>query len=109
MPITDTSDFFRVEYDDVVILGDTVSDQEQQREGRFGIDEQQKFSVKRARDLSDGSVKIIKLVFMRRFQAKVGDIVFECFRSPKKRRGSLTSQKASRLCRFFRSRTNRMT
>ncbi|MCG2722341.1 MAG: hypothetical protein L6290_10055 [Thermodesulfovibrionales bacterium] len=83
--ITDTSDFFRVEYDDIVILGDKpYLIRNNEREGRFGIDEQQKFWVKRARDLSDGSVKIIKLVFHERFQAKVGNIVFECFRSPKK-------------------------
>jgi hypothetical protein len=83
--ITDTTDFFRVDYDDVVILGNKpYLIRNNEREGRFGIDEQQKFWVKRARDLSDGSVKIIKLVFHERFQAKVGDIVFECFRSPKK-------------------------
>jgi hypothetical protein len=83
--ITDTTDFFRVDYDDIVILGDKpYLVRNNEREGRFGIDEQQKFWVKRARDLSDGSVKIIKLVFHERFQAKVGGIVFECFRSPKK-------------------------
>ncbi len=38
--ITDTSDFFRVEYNDVVILGDTpfwVKGYE--KEGRFGMDD----------------------------------------------------------------------
>lgn len=83
--ITDTTDFYRVDYDDVVILGEKpYLIRNNEREGRFGIEEQQKFWVKRARDLSDGSVKIIKLVFHERFQAKVGDIVFDCFRSPKK-------------------------
>lgn len=83
--VTDTTDFFRVEYDDVVVLGGKpYLIRNNEREGRFGIDEQQKFWVKRARDLADGSVKIIKLVFHERFQAKVGDIVFDCFRSPKK-------------------------
>jgi hypothetical protein len=83
--LTDTSDFFRVDFDDVLILGGRpYLIRNNEREGRFGIDEQQKFWVKRARDLSDGSVKIIKLVFHERFEAKVGDIVFECFRSPKK-------------------------
>ncbi len=81
----DTSDFYRVDYDDVVILGGKpYLIRNNEREGRFGIDEQQKFWVKRARDLTDGSVKIIKFVFHERFEAKVGGIVFECFRSPKK-------------------------
>jgi hypothetical protein len=83
--ITDTSDFYRVDYDDIVILGDKpYLVRNNEKEGRFGIEEQEKFWVKRARDLSDGSVKIIKLVFHERFQARVGGIVFECFRSPKK-------------------------
>ncbi|NWF98657.1 MAG: hypothetical protein HXY52_06970 [Nitrospirae bacterium] len=82
---TDTSDFYRVDYDDIVILGGKpYLIRNNEREGRFGIDEQQKFWVKRARDLTDGSVKIIKFVFHERFEAKVGGIVFECFRSPRK-------------------------
>jgi len=83
--IADTSDFYRVDYDDVVILGDRpYLIRNNEREGRFGIDDQQKYWVKRARDLSDGSVKVIKFVFLERFEAKVGGIVFDCFRSPKK-------------------------
>jgi hypothetical protein len=83
--ITDTSDFYRVDYDDVVILGEKpYLIRNNEREGRFGIDEQQKYWVKRARDLFDGTVKIIKLVFHEKFQAKVGEIVFDCYRSPQK-------------------------
>jgi hypothetical protein len=83
--ISDTSDFFRVEYDDVVILSEKpYLIRNNEREGRFGIEEQQKFWVKRAVDLSDGSVKIIKLTFHERFIAKVGELSFECYRSPKK-------------------------
>jgi hypothetical protein len=83
--ITDTTDFYKVDYDDVVILGGRpYLIRNNEREGRFGIDDQQKFWVKRSRDLIDGSVKIIKLVFHERFQATVGEIVFDCFRSPKK-------------------------
>lgn len=83
--ITDTTDFYKVDYDDVVVLGGRpYLIQNNEREGRFGIDDQQKFWVKRSRDLIDGSVKIIKLVFHERFEAKVGGIVFDCFRSPKK-------------------------
>jgi len=83
--ITDTTDFYKVDYGDVVVLGRRpYLIQNNEREGRFGIDDQQKFWVKRSRDLIDGSVKIIKLVFHERFEAKVGGIVFDCFRSPKK-------------------------
>jgi hypothetical protein len=83
--IEDTSDFYRVDYDDVVILGEKpYLIRNNEREGRFGIDDQQKYWVKRARDLSDGSVKVIKFVFQERFEAKVGGIVFDCFRSPRK-------------------------
>lgn len=83
--ITDTSDYFSVSYDDVVLLGGKpYLIRHDQREGRFGIDEQPKFWVKKAIDLLDGSIKIIKLTFLERFTSKVGGIVFDCFRSPQK-------------------------
>lgn len=83
--ITDTSDFYRIDYDDVVVLNQRpYLIRNNEREGRFGIDEQQKFWVKRAIDLEDGSTKIIKLTFLERFNANVGDLTFECYRSPKK-------------------------
>lgn len=83
--ITDTTDFFRVDYDDVVILeGKPYLIRNYEREGRFTIDEQPKFWVKRAIDLTDGSRKIVKMVFHERFTAKVGNIRFECIRSPRK-------------------------
>jgi hypothetical protein len=82
---TDTSDFFGIEYDDIVILGNRpYLIRHNEREGRFGIEEEQKFWVKRAVDLLDGSMKIIKLTFYERFLAKVGELSFECYRSPKK-------------------------
>ena len=40
--------------------------------------------MKRAVDLVDGSMKIIKLTFYDRFVAKVGELSFECYHSPKK-------------------------
>lgn len=83
--ITDTSDYFKVDYDDVVMLaGRPYLIRHNQKEGRFGIDEQPKFWVKKAIDLTDGSIKIIKLTFLERFTAKIGEISFECFRSPQK-------------------------
>ena len=83
--ISDTSDFFRVEYDDVVILNDhPYLIRNYEREGRFSIDEQPKFWVRRAIDLEDGSTKIVKMVFPEKFDARVGDLIFNCVRSPKK-------------------------
>ncbi len=61
---TDTTDFFRVEYGDVVILGDRpYLIRHNAKEGRFGVDDEVKFWVKRSIDLKSGSLKIIKLVF----------------------------------------------
>lgn len=83
--ISDTTDFININYDDVVVLDDRpylIRDNE--REGRFGMDDQPKFWVKRAIDLMDGSKKVIKLVFHERFKAQVGPLVFDCVRSPAK-------------------------
>ena len=81
----DTSDFFRIEYGDIVILGNTpYLIRHNAKEGRFGLDDEVKFWVKRAIDLDTGETKIIKLVFHENFIARIGDIEFECFRSPRK-------------------------
>lgn len=83
--IRETTDFFRVDYNDIVMLNDhAYLIRNNEKEGRFGIDEEPKFWVKRAIDLNDGSQKIIKLVFKERFKAKVGPLVFDCIRSPAK-------------------------
>ena len=83
---TDTTDYFRVEYGDVVVLGGKpYLIRHNAKEGRFGVDDEVKFWVKRAIDLESGSLKIIKLVFYETFKARIGGIEFECFRSPKKK------------------------
>jgi serine/threonine protein kinase len=82
---TDTTNFFRVEYGDVVVLGDKpYLIRHNAKEGRFGVDDDVKFWVKRAIDLQSGDLKIMKLVFYEKFTAHIGGIEFECFRSPKK-------------------------
>jgi len=82
---SDTTDFFQVEYDDIVILkGKAYLIRHNAKEQRFGLEDEVKFWVKRAVDLEDGSLKIMKLVFYERFMSRIGDIEFECFRSPKK-------------------------
>ena len=54
------------------------------REDRFGVDDQPKFWVKYAIDLTDGSRKIIKLVFHEEFVADIGMIRIRCRRNPGK-------------------------
>lgn len=83
--ITDTSDFYRVDFDDVLMLdGRPYLIRHYEREGRFGIAEQPKFWVKRAIDLVDGTKKIVKMVFSETFTVNVGGLVFECVRSARK-------------------------
>jgi len=82
---TDTTDFLRVEYGDVVVLGGwPYLILHNAREGRFGLDDEVKFWVKRAIDLESGRLKIIKLVFYEKFTSHIGGVAFNCFRSPKK-------------------------
>ena len=81
----DTTEFFRLEYDDVVVLGGkTYLIRHNARELSFGLEDSVKFWVKRAIDLTSGSLKILKLVFREKFVATIGDIEFECLRSPRK-------------------------
>lgn len=83
--VSDTTDFYRVDYDDVLLLGEREFLMRNfEREGRFGIEEQPKFWVRRAVDLADGSLKVIKMVFNERFTASYGGLSYECVRSPVK-------------------------
>ncbi|MFP5214034.1 MAG: serine/threonine protein kinase [Acidobacteriota bacterium] len=83
--VTDTTEFMRVQAGDVLELagkyylvrGDEV-------EGRFGLDGDPKYWVKKAVDLSDGSAKIIKLVFYESFFMQLGEQRIKCYRSPLK-------------------------
>ena len=82
---TDTSDFFDIEYGDVVLVnGQPYLIRNSAREGRFGLEEEVKHWVKRAIDLNRKQMCIVKLVFYEKFVASVGGIEFECFRSPRK-------------------------
>jgi len=82
---SDTTDFFRVEYDDVVVLGGKPYLIRHNAKGqRFGLEDEVMFWVKRAVDLTNGSLKIIKLVFYEEFTAHIGGLEFQCFRSPEK-------------------------
>lgn len=59
---TDTTDFFEIEYGDVVLLdGRPYLIRNSAKEGRFGLDEEIKHWVKRAIDLTHGEMCIVKL------------------------------------------------
>lgn len=82
---TDTTEFFDIEYGDVVLLnGRPYLIRNSAKEGRFGLDDEVKHWVKRSIDLTAGEMCILKLVFYEKFLASVGGIEFECFRSPRK-------------------------
>ncbi len=73
----DTTDFFRVEYDDVVVLkGSPYLIRHNAKEQRFGLEDEDKHWVKRAIDLESGDLKIFKLVFYEKFLSHIGDIEF---------------------------------
>lgn len=81
----DTSEFMSIDAGNVLRLGD--SDYlviGHAREGRFGIDDQPKFWVKTSIDLTTGSKKIIKMVFLETFDRRIGETLFQCLRSPEK-------------------------
>jgi len=67
----------RLAGNDYFVMGDT-------KEGRFGIEDQPKFWVKRAVDLTTGENKIIKLVFYEQFSTTIAGITVRCKRNPGK-------------------------
>jgi len=83
--VTDTTEFFDVGFNDIVVLaGRPFLVRNNAKEGRFGLEDEVKHWVKRAIALDDHAMKIVKLVFYEKFISRIGDVEFECFRSPKK-------------------------
>jgi tRNA A-37 threonylcarbamoyl transferase component Bud32 len=83
--VQDTSQFMQIGVDDVLELeGAYYLVRGEEIEGRFGLDGEPKFWVKKAIDLQDGSAKVIKLEFYETFLMRIGDHEIKCFRSPKK-------------------------
>lgn len=83
--LTDTTNFFRVDYDDVLILNERpYLIRNYEKEGRFGVEDQPKYWVRRAMDLYNGEIKIIKMVFVEKYKSKIGNLIFDCVRSPRK-------------------------
>lgn len=81
---TDTSNFFAIDYGDMIhIGGKRFLIKGHEREERFGLDEP-KFWVKKAVDMDTGERKIIKLSFFESFETKIGHVTVPCFRHPEK-------------------------
>ncbi len=83
--VTDTTNFFLLDVGDILLLEQSaylITGHE--REGRFGLDDEAKFWVKKAVDLKTGGRKVIKLVFTERFTINIGPLSYDCFRSPAK-------------------------
>lgn len=81
----DTTQFMSITPGDVIRLGDCdYWVYGNAREGRFGIDDQPKFWVKKALDLCSNTRKIVKLVFRETFKGRIGTLHFDCVRSPEK-------------------------
>ncbi|PKN61678.1 MAG: serine/threonine protein kinase [Deltaproteobacteria bacterium HGW-Deltaproteobacteria-15] len=83
--IRDTSQFMEINADDVLELdGKYYLVRGDEFEPRFGLEGDPKFWVKKAIDLSDGSSKIIKLVFHESCYMGIGEFRIRCYRSPEK-------------------------
>ncbi|MBT3217564.1 MAG: hypothetical protein HN348_00600 [Proteobacteria bacterium] len=96
--IIDGGSVLRLEGNDYFILGAA-------KEGRFGISEQPKPWVKYAVDLTDGSRKVIKLVFHENFSTKLGMFKIRCARDPDKESAVLDAVNGD--CRFMQGFTIR--
>ena len=83
--IHDTTEFMNIKAGDVLELeGRYFLIRGEEIEGRFGLDGEPKFWVKKAVDLADGKAKVLKLVFHESFDMRLGELSIRCFRSPQK-------------------------
>ncbi len=81
--VTDTTEFMNIWRGHVVKLADRFFlVQADMKEGRFGIDDQPKFWVKKAIDLESGDDKILKLAFHEEFTIRIGLLRLRCYRDP---------------------------
>ena len=104
--IEDTSNYINIHGGTVLRVGGSdYYIRTDAKEGRFGISEQPKFWVKHAVDLTDGSRKIIKMVFHEQFSTRLGFIQVRCHRSPDKESAFLEAAKGD--TRFMQGHTVR--
>ena len=104
--VEDTSNYLAIASGSVLRLdGDDYYVTADATEGRFGIGDQPKLWVKYAVDLTDGSRKIIKLVFHERFTTSLGPFTVRCVRDPDKE--SRVLEAVAGDTRFMQGRTVR--
>lgn len=87
-------DFFSINRGDIVLINDhyyVISGNA--RERSFGLDDEPKYWVKYAFDVSTGTRKVIKMVYLEQFNLKYGEYVIRCFRSPAKEGRALETVK----------------
>ncbi len=81
----DTRNYMSIERGQIIELaGDLFLVRGNEHEGRFGLDDQPKFWVKRALDLNTGKAHILKMVIKESFIVSVGPREVLCFRSAEK-------------------------
>jgi hypothetical protein len=82
--VTDTTDYFKIENNDIVVLEEIhYLIRGFEREGRAGL-EDPKYWVKKAIELDTGRRVIMKLTFYENFVSKIGNQEIIFFRSPQK-------------------------
>jgi hypothetical protein len=100
----DTSRYMSIERDHIVDLeGHAFLIRGNEHEGRFGLDDQPKFWVKRALDLQTGETRILKLVIQESFKVSVGAREVLCVRSAEKESKVLNLVRGD--ARFMQGRT----
>jgi hypothetical protein len=83
--VDDTTEFMGILRGQVIRLGDrSFLVEGQMREGRFGLDDDPKYWVKKGLDLDTGERKVLKLVFLEEFRIRIGLLAVRCYRSPEK-------------------------
>ena len=106
MIFDDTSNFMAIERDHIIDLnGELFLVRCNEREGRFGLEEQPKFWVKRAIALDTGRTYILKLVFHEEFKCQIGPLSVKCTRSEEKEGQVLELVHGDK--RFMQGRTER--
>jgi hypothetical protein len=82
--VTDTSEFMDIQAGDLLDLdGCLYLVRGEEVEGRFGLDGEPKFWVKKAVDLESDQHKVIKLVFHENFLMRLGELQILLSESPK--------------------------
>ena len=102
----DTTGFMYIDRGDLIDLeGQLFLVRGHEKEGRFGIDDQPKFWVKRALGLEDGQRYILKLRWEESFRIHIGDMEVPCARSGEKEARALELVRGDR--RFMQGRPAR--